>query len=136
MDKSARFRSVDCLTIIEQRLPALTGASRQVAEAIMRDPWAVLGMTIYDVAEISNVSLPSVTRFCRAVGFGGFRELVQGIAQSLGRIDSKDFESLHSAEHTMVGSNRWPKRSSAGKSRRSRRRSMPSITTRSNGPRS
>ncbi|HET7056570.1 MAG TPA: hypothetical protein VFI12_08910, partial [Thermomicrobiales bacterium] len=91
MDKSARFRSVDCLTIIEQRLPALTGASRQVAEAIMRDPWAVLGMTIYDVAEMSNVSLPSVTRFCRAVGFGGFRELVQGIAQSLGRIDSKDF---------------------------------------------
>ena len=51
MDKSARFRSVDCLTIIEQRLPALSGASRQVAEAIVRDPWAVLGMTIYDVAE-------------------------------------------------------------------------------------
>jgi DNA-binding MurR/RpiR family transcriptional regulator len=95
MDKSARFRSVDCLTIIEQRLPALSGASRQVAEAIVRDPWAVLGMTIYDVAEMSKVSLPSVTRFCRAVGFGGFRELVQGIAQSLGRIDSKDFESLH-----------------------------------------
>ena len=98
MDKTARFRSVDCLTIIEQRLPALTGASRQVAEAIVRDPWAVLGMTIYDVAEMSNVSLPSVTRFCRAVGFGGFRDLVQGIAQSLGRIDSKDFESLHSVD--------------------------------------
>lgn len=94
MDKSARYRSIDCLTIIEQRLPALTGASRQVAEAIVRDPWAVLGMTIYDVAEMSHVSLPSVTRFCRAVGFAGFRELVQGIAQSLGRIDSKDFEAL------------------------------------------
>jgi DNA-binding MurR/RpiR family transcriptional regulator len=35
-----------------------------------------------------------VTRFCRAVGYPGFRELVQGIAQSLGRIDSKDLESL------------------------------------------
>jgi DNA-binding MurR/RpiR family transcriptional regulator len=98
MDKSARYRSVDCLTIIEQRLPALNGASRQVAEAIVRDPWAVLGMTIYDVADMSNVSLPSVTRFCRAVGYGGFRELVQGIAQSLGRIDSRDFESLQSVE--------------------------------------
>lgn len=96
MDKAARLRSVDCLTMIEQRLPALTGASRRVAEAIVRDPWALLGMTIYDVAAMSGVSLPSVTRFCRAVGYPGFRELVQGIAQSLGRIDSKDLESLES----------------------------------------
>jgi DNA-binding MurR/RpiR family transcriptional regulator len=84
--------------MIEQRLPALTGASRQVAEAIVRDPWALLGMTIYDVAEMSSVSLPSVTRFCRAVGYPGFRELVQGIAQSLGRIDSKDLETLETAD--------------------------------------
>lgn len=97
MDKAARLRSVDCLTMIEQRLPALTGASRRVAEAIVRDPWALLGMTIYDVAAMSGVSLPSVTRFCRAVGYPGFRELVQGIAQSLGRIDSKDLETLESA---------------------------------------
>jgi DNA-binding MurR/RpiR family transcriptional regulator len=80
--------------MIEQRLPALTGASRRVAEAIVRDPWAILGMTIYDVAAVSGVSLPSVTRFCRAVGYPGFRELVQGIAQSLGRIESKDLETL------------------------------------------
>ena len=80
--------------MIEQRLPALTGASRRVAEAIVKDPWAVLGMTIYDVAAASGVSLPSVTRFCRAVGYPGFRELVQGIAQSLGRIESKDLETL------------------------------------------
>ena len=78
--------------MIEQRLPALSGASRRVAEAIVRDPWAVLGMTIYDVAAMSGVSLPSVTRFCRAVGYPGFRELVQGIAQSLGRIDTRDLE--------------------------------------------
>lgn len=96
MEKTARFRSIDCLTIIEQRLPALTGASRRVAEAIVRDPWAILGMTIYDVADAGGVSLPSVTRFCRAVGYPGFRELVQGIAQSLGRTESKDLEALES----------------------------------------
>ncbi|MEA2516099.1 MAG: hypothetical protein QOJ59_5588 [Thermomicrobiales bacterium] len=94
VDQAARLRSIDCLTMIEQRLPALTGASRRVAEAIVRDPWAILGMTIYDVAAASGVSLPSVTRFCRAVGYPGFRELVQGIAQSLGRIESKDLETL------------------------------------------
>jgi DNA-binding MurR/RpiR family transcriptional regulator len=51
-------------------------------------------MTIYDVAAASGVSLPSVTRFCRVVGFAGFRELLQGVAQSLGRVDSKDFVSI------------------------------------------
>lgn len=93
MDSSTRYRSVDCLTIIEQRLPALHGASRRVAEAIVRDPWAILGMTIYDVAAAAGVSLPSVTRFCRAVGYTGFRELVQGIAQSLGRLEAKNLDA-------------------------------------------
>lgn len=97
MDSSARYRSVDCLTIIEQRLPALHGASRRVAEAIVRDPWSILGMTIYDVAAAAGVSLPSVTRFCRAVGYTGFRELVQGIAQSLGRLEAKDLENAEQA---------------------------------------
>lgn len=97
MDSSARYRSVDCLTIIEQRLPALHGASRRVAEAIVRDPWSILGMTIYDVAAAAGVSLPSVTRFCRAVGYTGFRELVQGIAQSLGRLEAKDLETAEQA---------------------------------------
>jgi len=94
MDQVARLRSIDCLTMIEQRMPALTGASRRVAETIVRDPWAILGMTIYDVAAASGVSLPSVTRFCRAVGFQGFRELVQGVAQSLGRTEHKDLERI------------------------------------------
>lgn len=97
VDSSARYRSVDCLTIIEQRLPALHGASRRVAEAIVRDPWSILGMTIYDVATAAGVSLPSVTRFCRAVGYNGFRELVQGIAQSLGRLEAKDLEAMEQA---------------------------------------
>lgn len=100
MDSSARYRSVDCLTIIEQRLPALHGASRRVAEAIVRDPWSILGMTIYDVAAASGVSLPSVTRFCRAVGYSGFRELVQGIAQSLGRLEAKDLETAERASES------------------------------------
>ena len=87
---AARLRAVDALDLIEGRLPALTGASRRVAEAITGDPWAVLGMTIYELAEVSGVSLPSVTRFCRAVGYPGYRELLQALAQSLGRLDLKD----------------------------------------------
>src|SRR5215213_424092 len=94
LDQTARLRSIDCLSMISQRLPALTGASRRVAETIVRDPWAILGMTIYDVSSASGVSLPSVTRFCRAVGYPGFRELVQGVAQSLGRMESQERERV------------------------------------------
>jgi RpiR family carbohydrate utilization transcriptional regulator len=90
MHPAARLRTVDALDLIEGRLPALSGASRRVAETITGDPWAVLGMTIYELAEASGVSLPSVTRFCRAVGYPGYRELLQALAQSLGRLDIKD----------------------------------------------
>ena len=89
---AARLRAIDCLELIENRLPALNGTSRRVAEAIIRDPWAVLGMTIYELADISSVSLPSVTRFCRALGYPGFRDLLQALAQSLGRLDMKDLQ--------------------------------------------
>ncbi|MCC6313020.1 MAG: MurR/RpiR family transcriptional regulator [Thermomicrobiales bacterium] len=92
--RPARLPAADCLTLIEQHLPTLSGASRAVAEMILRDPWAVLDMTIADVAAESGVSLPSVTRFCRAAGYPGFRELTQELARSLGRIDSRGFAEL------------------------------------------
>lgn len=86
----ATFHMVDCLAIIERRLPALSGANRRIAEMVVSDPWAVLRMTGYDLAVASNVSQPTITRFCRTMGYPGFRELLQGLAQSLGRIDAKD----------------------------------------------
>lgn len=88
------MRTVDCLTTIERRLPALTGAPRRIAQTIVDDPWAVLRMTVYDVALASDVSQPSVTRFCRMIGYAGFRDLLQGLAQSLGRIDAKELATV------------------------------------------
>ncbi len=90
MVASSHIRAIDCLDLIEQRLPALTGATRRIAETIVADPWEALGMTIYDLAVASGVSQPSVTRFCRSIGYQGFREVMHGVAQSLGRIDAKE----------------------------------------------
>jgi RpiR family carbohydrate utilization transcriptional regulator len=87
---AGRLRAVDALDLFEGRRPALRGASRRVGETVTSDPWAVVGMTIYELAEASGVSLPSVTRFCRAVGYPGYRDLLQALAQSLGRLDLKD----------------------------------------------
>ncbi len=98
--RGARQRGLDCLALIDKRLPTLSGTSRQVAEAILRDPWAVLDMTISEVAAASEVSLPSVTRFCRAMGYAGYRELVQELARSLGRADSRSLDEIPSpADH-------------------------------------
>ncbi len=98
--RAARQHGLDCLALIEKRLPTLSGTTRQVAETILRDPWAVLDMTISEVAASSEVSLPSVTRFCRAMGYAGFRELVQELARSLGRADARSLEDIPSpADH-------------------------------------
>jgi DNA-binding MurR/RpiR family transcriptional regulator len=89
-----RHISVDCLATIEQRLPSLHGTARRVAGVIVTDPWAVLDMTIYEVASRSDVSVPSVTRFCRTVGYSGYRDLARGLAQSLARLDARELETL------------------------------------------
>lgn len=98
--RASRQRGLDCLALVDKRLPTLSGTTRQVAAAILADPWAVLDMTISELAASSGVSLPSVTRFCRAMGYLGYRELIQELARSLGRIDSRSLEDIPSpADH-------------------------------------
>src|SRR3954453_20033020 len=66
-------------------LPAFTGALRRVAEQVLTDPAAASRATIVELAERSGTSPATVTRFCRALGFGGYAGLLLGIAAETGR---------------------------------------------------
>lgn len=72
---------------VSERLRAkstrLTGASVRVAEVVRRNPDAVLGMTISDLAERSDTSVGSVVRFAQDLGFRGFQDLKLQLAGDL-----------------------------------------------------
>jgi DNA-binding MurR/RpiR family transcriptional regulator len=66
-------------------LPALSPAQVRVAQEVLRDPAAVASSTIGDLAARCGTSLPSVTRFCVALGLTGYAELRLALAAESGR---------------------------------------------------
>src|SRR3982074_318904 len=66
-------------------LPALTPAQVRVANEVLRDPAAVASSTIGELAARCGTSLPSLPRFCLALGLTGYAELRLGLAAESGR---------------------------------------------------
>lgn len=73
------------LTTIERNMPALSRAERAVAEWVLKHPRQATSATVADVADAAGTSEPTVIRFCRSVGLGGFREFKLRLAEAVGR---------------------------------------------------
>jgi DNA-binding MurR/RpiR family transcriptional regulator len=66
-------------------LPALSPVQARIATEVLRDPAAVASSTIGQLAARCGTSLPSVTRFCLALGLSGYAELRLALAAESGR---------------------------------------------------
>lgn len=73
------------LNTIEQRVPDLSPAEQRVARWILGHPRQAAGGTLAVVARECGTSEPTVIRFCRHVGLGGFRELAIRLTETLSR---------------------------------------------------
>lgn len=60
--------------------PSLSPAQSRVADEVLRDPSSVVTSTIGELAARCRTSLPSVTRFCVALGLSGYPELRLALA--------------------------------------------------------
>ena len=70
---------------IEQKLGTLSRTEHKVAEWILRHPRQAAGATLREVADATGASEPTIVRFCRHVGLGGFRELTLKLTEALSR---------------------------------------------------
>jgi DNA-binding MurR/RpiR family transcriptional regulator len=68
---------------IRDALPSLRPAERKVADMVLSDVDFAMRASITGIAQRANVSEPSVTRFCRAVGAHGLRDFKMRLAQSV-----------------------------------------------------
>jgi RpiR family carbohydrate utilization transcriptional regulator len=73
----------DLLAAMRERAPTLSLAQRQVAAAMLEDPEFALHANVDVLARRANVSPPTITRFCRALGCAGLREFKLRLAQNL-----------------------------------------------------
>lgn len=71
---------LDCITVLYDQL---FDAEKKIAKFILNNPEKVVDMTVSELAEISDVSIASVSRFCRKVGLKGFAQLKISLAQEL-----------------------------------------------------
>lgn len=71
------------LETISRHLPSLKRSQAKVAKFVLENPGEVTGMRLSDIAARTEVSEPSVIRFCVSVGCSGYQELKIELAKSL-----------------------------------------------------
>lgn len=75
----------DVMRDVRAALPTLRPSERRVADFVLSDPGAAVGLAITDLAEHCQTSVASVVRFCRTMGFSGYAEFRRELASSVGR---------------------------------------------------
>ena len=68
---------------IHAALPALPPAEQRVAKLVLADARSFASLPITLLAERSNVSKPTVVRFCRSVGYDGLADFKRKLAGSV-----------------------------------------------------
>jgi len=79
---------------IRSLLPDLPRAEKKVAEYVLKSPRDVLFLSVYDVAESSKVSVASVSRFVRTIGYSSFKEFKLELAQDTSSVAPDIFGAI------------------------------------------
>lgn len=68
---------------VESQLNTLPPAEQRVGQLLLRDPRAFAKLPVVELAERSQVSKPTVVRFCRSLGYDGLSDFKLKLAGSL-----------------------------------------------------
>lgn len=71
------------LTLIESSLNNLSKSERRVAEYVLTHSTETIEQHIANLSEVIGVSEPTIIRFCRRLGFQGFKDFKLRLAQTL-----------------------------------------------------
>jgi DNA-binding MurR/RpiR family transcriptional regulator len=90
----ARESEASPLVRIRSLLPGLARAEQRVAKVVLDDPSSVARRSITEVALAANTSETTVTRFCKAVGVGGYPQLRIALAADTARTEARSSRNL------------------------------------------
>lgn len=81
------------LVRIRSLLPGLARAEQRVAKVVLEDPSRVARQSITEVALAADTSETTVTRFCKAIGVGGYPQLRIALAADTARTAARTSRS-------------------------------------------
>src|ERR671930_1925653 len=82
------------LVRIRSLLPGLARAEQRVAKVVLDNPSTVARRSITEVADAAGTSETTVTRFCKAIGVGGYPELRIALAADTARTEARTDRDL------------------------------------------
>jgi len=82
------------LVRIRSLLPGLARAEQRVANVVLEDPSTVARRSITEVALAAHTSETTVTRFCKAIGVGGYPQLRIALAADTARTEARSSRNL------------------------------------------
>jgi DNA-binding MurR/RpiR family transcriptional regulator len=82
----------DVLVRLRQALPGLRRSEQRIAEAALADPAGVSGLSITELAARCETSTATVARFCRNVGFDGYKGFCLSLARAGAGESDRRFE--------------------------------------------
>lgn len=63
--------------------PTMAKGARRIADFILSHPEDVVGMSVTELSEATDVSEGSIINFCRSIGLSGFQQLKLSLAQEI-----------------------------------------------------
>ena len=87
----------DFTSRLRESYPLLRKSEKKVADFFLKNSQNRLDMPITDFARLIDVSVATVSRFCKAVGFCGFQDLKLSMAMSLNSLEG--FKNIPSDIH-------------------------------------
>ncbi|MBB6669079.1 MurR/RpiR family transcriptional regulator [Cohnella nanjingensis] len=74
---------------IRERKESLTPVERRVADYVLANLEEIPHLSIKRLAQLSKTSDASVLRFCKTMGYGGYRSFIVSVSASLGSMDEE-----------------------------------------------
>jgi DNA-binding MurR/RpiR family transcriptional regulator len=97
----------DLLERLRRVVPRLAGNRRRVGEYVLNHAWQAQGLTISELAQQVGVAENSVSRFCHALGFAGYRDFSSALALALGRVIGAAYSAPQSMADSPADRDDW-----------------------------
>lgn len=82
-ENPGRNTGSNIIEVVRHALGDLRKSERKVADRVLESPHRILSATLAEAAALSDVSEPTVIRFCTAIGCTGYQEFKLRLAHSL-----------------------------------------------------
>ncbi len=85
---------INCIDLIREKYSFLNKAQKKVSQYILDNPEEAMEMNIVELAKESEVSVSTIFRFCKSLGFRGFQDFKISLANSVNKPVSNIYSEI------------------------------------------